>query len=178
MSDLKLGQIIVGEASRDAIHVAVAPVVAWETLKPGQHVGLLSGNATPAGLPHIGIVDPFLKKSVKEGEKLWLFLYPNTIKGLRHEWTHPAFPELEVSVSAKTVADSKKWLTEKASYFGFDYDEFMSRITGFIDNHAEILVSESVSEEELDDEFLGHYENVTGKRVDRSANRWAFKCAC
>lgn len=93
MSDLKLGQIIVGAASRDAVHMAVAPVVAWETLKPGQHVGLLAGNATPAGLPHIGIVDPFLKEPVKEGEKFWLFLYMGSIGGLRHEWTHPAFVE-------------------------------------------------------------------------------------
>lgn len=177
MSDLKLGQIIVGEASRDAIHIAVAPVVAYERLTPGSHVGFINGKAGLVGSDNtIGIVDPFLKAAVKPGETFWLFLYPNTIKGLRHEWTHPAFPELEVS--AKTVADSKKWLTEKASEFGFDYGDFMKRIAEFLETGKEVLVNESVSDQELDDDFFEHYENVTGEHVDRSANRSAFRCAC
>lgn len=40
-SKLGIGQIIATEQFRDAIHVAVAPVVAGEQLHPGDHVGLL-----------------------------------------------------------------------------------------------------------------------------------------
>src|ERR1700731_2150845 len=36
-----LGKLVEGDQRRDAIHVAVAPVVAARRLCPGQHVGLL-----------------------------------------------------------------------------------------------------------------------------------------
>jgi hypothetical protein len=99
----KLGSLIEdGDRRRDAIHIAVAPVTAAERLLPGQHVGLVAGDtehvgamASPAGC--IGIVDPFLRQAVEEGQRFWLFLYPNTITSLRHYWTHPEFT---VSASA------------------------------------------------------------------------------
>ena len=78
-------------ARRDAIHVAVAPVEAGEDLLPGTHVGVVGGVCSASAEDKIGIVDPFLAKSVKSGESFWLFLYPNTITSLRHVWTHPAF---------------------------------------------------------------------------------------
>jgi uncharacterized protein (TIGR02996 family) len=92
MSELKLGQIIEGPADRDAIHVAVAPVVAGVDLEPGQHVGLFPDGTAKPTHPHIGIVDPYLRGRVNRGQQFWLFLYPQTVTGMRHEWQHPAFP--------------------------------------------------------------------------------------
>ena len=90
-----LGQLIVtGDRRRDAVHIAVAPVTATESLQPGQHVGLASPGDTdrvgPSDSP-IGIVDPYLTDCVEPGERFWLFLYPGTVTSLRHVWSHPAF---------------------------------------------------------------------------------------
>lgn len=84
-----------GERRRDAIHIAVAPVTASQDLDPGDHVALVAGTDETVywdnGEGPTGIVDPFLTNTVKKGQRFWLFLYPNTITGLRHIWTHPAF---------------------------------------------------------------------------------------
>ena len=94
MSDIKLGTLLEGTEQRDAIHVAIAPVTAWQTLYPGQHIGFVDGGKVlvAPGIPVlIGIIDPFLETRVMKGERCWLFLYQNTVTSLRHEWTHPAF---------------------------------------------------------------------------------------
>ena len=83
------------ERRRDAIHIAVAPVTAMERLNPGQRVRLTDGGqqdgVVATDYDAIGIVDPFLLEPVDRGQRFWLFLNPNTITGLRHIWTHPAF---------------------------------------------------------------------------------------
>lgn len=89
--EVKLGELISGPESRDAIHIAVAPVVAGETLKPGEHVGIVDGKAIGSARPCLGIVDPFLQDDVHEGDHFWLCLYPRTITSLRHDWSHPQF---------------------------------------------------------------------------------------
>ncbi len=91
----QLGQLIAdGDLRRDAIHIAVAPVTAAVDLQPGQHVGFFMQDNLELVMPcigNIGIVDPFLAGPVPAGARFWLFLYPGTITGLRHFWTHPAF---------------------------------------------------------------------------------------
>jgi hypothetical protein len=107
----KLGELITdGDRRRDAIHIAVAPVTAavtaGEDLGPGWHVGFIRTGDTetvgPSDQP-IGLVDPFLQQPVRKGERFWLFLYPNTITGLRHVWTHPVF-QAQAEAVRKEVA--------------------------------------------------------------------------
>lgn len=98
MTDLKIGQIIDATAKRDAIHIAIAPVIADEKLAPGQSVDLVPGSIDrvyATGIGSIGIIDPFLPGYVLPGQRCWLFLHPGMITSLRHEWTHPAFEETE-----------------------------------------------------------------------------------
>ncbi len=91
-----VGQLITGDTARDAIHVAVAPVTAPllpSPLMPGEEVDAegYPEQFSKLGSQMVGIVDPFLKVTVKSGERFWLFLYPGTVTSLRHVWTHPAF---------------------------------------------------------------------------------------
>lgn len=101
----QLGRLITdGDRRRDAIHIAVAPVTAAESLAPGQHVGFVrAGNLElvgPCDRP-VGIVDPYLTANVEAGERFWLFLYPGTVTGLRHVWAHPAFSAVAAAVKEK-----------------------------------------------------------------------------
>ena len=101
----RLGQLITdGDRRRDAIHVAVAPVTAAARLVPGQHVGLVQDGNTELVGPcdrTIGVVDPFLAADVEPGQRFWLFLYPGTITGLRHVWTHSVFTAAAAAVREK-----------------------------------------------------------------------------
>jgi hypothetical protein len=69
----ELGKIIEGEAYRDAVHIAVAPAVAGESLRPGERIGFVGSDTGVAwrqagcdmhGAKAVGIVDPFLDVAV------------------------------------------------------------------------------------------------------------------
>jgi hypothetical protein len=136
MSDLQPGRLIPTGSTpeRDAIHVAVAPVEVENFehdepggLPPGTHVGLTRDRSW-GDLPVvtadredcselIGVIDPFLTQPVRHGQRCWLYLYPNTVTSLRHDWMHPAFPlsaarqiqfnELAGAVTTATSPDEK-----------------------------------------------------------------------
>lgn len=90
-----LGMIHFKPEKRDAIHLAVDPVVAGMILAPGEKIGIVDGIAYPAGstVPCQGIVDPFLPRNVARGESFWFIMNPRMVTSLRHVWTHPDFPE-------------------------------------------------------------------------------------
>ena len=92
-----LGMIHFKPEHRDAIHLAVEPVVAAQYLPPGAAIGIISGHAYPAGgtVPHHGIVDPFLPRGPEMGESFWFIMNPRMVTSLRHVWEHPDFPKGE-----------------------------------------------------------------------------------
>jgi hypothetical protein len=88
-----LGTIHEKQQHRDAIHLAVEPVVAGEELTPGEHIIVENGIASHTSIGNgLGIVDPFLKEVIKKGQPFWFVMYPRQVHSLRHVWTHPAFP--------------------------------------------------------------------------------------
>src|SRR6185369_2164981 len=102
MSESLLGTIITSDHKRDAIHVAIVPMVAAETLLPGQKIGRVDAStlkASASAVKIIGIVDPFLTKPVHSGEWFYLCLFPGTVTGMRHHWMHPEFVVDSVSTN-------------------------------------------------------------------------------
>jgi len=69
-------------SGRDAVHVAVIPILALREMRPGERL-------------QNGIVDPFLAAPVPAGSWFYLCLYPGTVTSLRHVWAHPNFPREE-----------------------------------------------------------------------------------
>lgn len=96
-----LGMIHFKPEHRDAIHLAVEPVVAGMDMAVGQSVGVINGVAWPTGkhidgvkVPYHGIVDPFLPSKVLEGQSFWFVMAPRMVTSLRHVWEADGFPQL------------------------------------------------------------------------------------
>lgn len=177
----KVGQIIEGEAERDAIHVPVIAVIAGDYLNPGEHVGLQGSKRNRTAVrnaDNVGIVDPFLKQTVNRGQKFWLFVYPGSITSLRHNWEHPALekvdddPDLQASMRwMEEIADRfqrrepepYEWLMEEAdrvvrgeeSYITFSTDSYIGAFSA--------------------DEFWHHYQVIRGKAATPGN---VFTCVC
>lgn len=161
---------------RDAIHMAVIPVVAAVTLEPGQQVSYTGNKAWPVDPDHppVGVVDPFLPNNVKRDERFWLLVNPATIKGLRHDWTHDAFPG-PASATDPEREESEQWLHEfigPASAYGSSFDEqILSLING---EGATVFGREERSAPE---EFWFHLDRFCGFSVRRDGNEY-FDCRC
>lgn len=182
----KLGQILEGDEERDAVHIAILPVIAGDYLSPGQHVGLGadphegSSVATPWG-DNIGIVDPFLKGNVMKGQKFYLFLYPGTITTLRHHWEHPSvIVDYKPFVRAEAMA-SVEWMTNLAERYYVSYAWLMDQADGIARGLEDWIIFPSDCHGEIDPrEFWNHYEVIRGKFVDPSVdkNDNIFGCSC
>lgn len=172
MSDIRLGTLIATPElpPRDAIHIAIAPVIAGETLYPGDHIGLLpSGEASKdKDIIKIGIVDPFLPKgmSLSKGTKFYMCLYQLTVTGMRHHWSHPAFNEEYSSIPDKEF--SINWITKHAKERGFSYDQLMN----FAKEDFAVGQDDGVH---IEPEFWIHYQIITGQKGSGSTY---FSCSC
>jgi hypothetical protein len=101
MSDVQLGLLAPDDADRDATHGATVALIAADDLRPGTHVGLIDDIYAGSTKEPIGIVDPFLEKTVKAGERFYLCLYPRTVTGLRHVYEHPVLDAQKKSLAKR-----------------------------------------------------------------------------
>lgn len=183
MSDLGLGKIITSPQQRDAIHVAVAPVVAAMDLDPGWHIGIDSEGLASISATKMGIVDPFLQQGVRPGERFWMFLYPNTITALRHDWTHPGFKS-DRELSAETMEmlsgceEAENWIRAFSAKYGVSYDEMVSAAQDYLDTGEYFCRGGTFEGEWVPDEFWDHFEKVTRKAVPSEKRDSFFTCAC
>lgn len=173
-----IGTILETEENRDAIHIAIAPVVAGERLYAGQHIALRDGKAfaTHVVFARLGIVDPYLMQPVEQGQRFFLFLYPKTVTSLRHEWTHPAFDGN--TQSSAIMEASMRWIEEFARSVNSTAGELMAAALNFISTGGYLNEGEKFEGIMVPDEFWDHYEKATGKTVDEDKRRNFFSCSC
>ena len=184
MSDTaKLGQIHSEPQGRDAVHIAIAPCVAGQILAPGDHVGLEPGStesviAPNAVAPAIGIVDPFIhKRFVAVGERFYVFLYPQTITGLRHVWTHERFPDDEREVRPGVFSTPDPEIDRVSRYLGWSYQEVLDRAAQAAESNCSLHTGDNEYYEGSTDEFWDAVYRLTGKRHRDGVGKW-FSCAC
>lgn len=187
--NLPLGEIITTEQHRDAIHVAVAPVEAGERLTPGTHVTLRADGKAVSGAATIGIVDPFLRQFLMPGDRFWLFLYPNTITSLRHDWSHPSFPvccredDLSRTPELTPFAESERWMREYVKgVCPYDSDELDNGYAKFVENARRGAIYyhgcdlHGASELHAAADLFRHLSVILGKPV--SAESFDYSCSC
>jgi hypothetical protein len=182
VSDIKLGVIVDETAQRDAIHIAVAPVVASQILAAGDHIGLLPGSADEVAgaaptITPIGIVDPFLREHVQVGQRFYMWLYPQTVTGMRHHWSHPAF---EATAATDAKSESRAWIEAFAAELDQTYNRLMAAAELWIEDQ-DYTYDNSETYKQVDYAkwpiFWKHYEVVTGTKVKNHGATF-FTCSC
>jgi len=180
MSDpqTKLGQINPDgdDVSRDAIHIAVAPVKASMHLLPGDHIGFVADDSELVGRNAtnlLGIVDPFIKVGIKKGQRFFMYLYPNTITSLHHVWEHPAFSQARFP----NPFYSKMWMHNYAKQYGFTGERMVRAATDYLDHGNRFSDGGTFEGESVPDEFWTHYERITGRIVTNDRDNF-FSCSC
>jgi len=193
-----LGTCPIPEGSgRDAIHLAVEPVICGETaLAPGQRAKIVNGVAVRSvSLGYedaTGIVDPFLTEHVRKGEQFWFIVLPRTITSLRHVWSHPAFAEpygnqlpqkvtetVTPFIPAQSMAMAR--MKEFCHEIGERYDYIMAGAKAHLE-HGEYTYGEKDSGNlegvSLYETFWDDYEVITGKVVPGNDRESFFTCSC
>lgn len=165
---------------RDAIHFAVIPVQAACRLSPGQNIGKLAdGRFGPNAPNNIGIVDPFLQGRVSEDERFYLFLYPNTITGLRHVWTHPAFPAESFSPKAAETCSrevSEAWLrTYCETNREFSYETLLYSANQWRGDEY-LTIHGSDASGEIPPQVFKHLEVVLGRQFPHPPAYYSCSC--
>lgn len=180
-----LGTIISEKEKRDAIHLAVEPVIAGHDLMPGAHVTIKDGRAVSAMVGQgLGIVDPFIDGLIEKGERFWLVVYPRKITSLRHVWEHPAFPASPDVTLAPQYSESEQWIRNFADSVSLHYDVLMGGASDWIESkkrgdYGEYLCFGGLLEgESVPEEFWPHYESVTGEKVEEDHRGSFFSCSC
>ena len=174
------GTILKSELPKDAVHVACISAQAHGYLQPGMHVGYRNGVVDVKG-DKIGIVDPFLAQPVQFGQFVWIFLYPRTVTGLRHEWEHPSIalaPYIPPLTDTEEPLRPEVYLRKEAELLGLSYAELMQgareySTTGkaWYTGDEEIYLSD-------DTMFWEMYRLHTGEKVNENHGVSFFRCAC
>lgn len=180
MDKVKLGELVDADAGRDAVHVAILPVVAARTLFPGQRIGITPDGAMETQYP-LGIVDPYLANPVRPGERFYLCLFPNSVTSLRHVWTHPFVGEEGTIPASTDKAWSEMWLrvyAKKLNCYDTPEKAYQSLIEGLQSGRIHAHGTDLYEYSGLDDaeNLEEHAEVVLGHKI--GLRGFSFSCSC
>lgn len=172
-TESKLGRLCNALSGRDAIHIAIAPVVAKVEMRPGDHAGVDGTQENP-----VGIVDPFLDATVEPGETFYLCLYPNTITSLRHVWEHPKFE----ADSTRNISDAEAYVAKIADICGMNSTRLMLAALEWVEynDYSHMGTNEDyrgVTGEQWD-RFWKCFEELTGVDASKRDGDDFFSCSC
>ena len=180
-----IGKKLTEDAGRDAVHIAVMPVVCGEPrLYPGQSIGIIFGTTDMVASrqlgTHMGVVDPFMHDWVAKGDRFYMFLLPNTITGLRHEWTCPAVDGPPTSRVVCTAAESESWLRQFAERWHMDYGDMIDGARDGDYAHADGIDLHTADDLGADhDLFWSHLETLTGTIFNAEhRGKMTWSCSC
>lgn len=195
MADPQFGRLVPADFpdERDAIHIACAAVYATEDLNPGDHVGFVDKRQDHMGrseIAPVGVVDCFLPRPVKKGERFWVFLYPGTIQSLRHSWSHPSFDmrqqlirameetpaKKRMKAFAASLSDGEDWDGNK--YGEVTFEELIDRATQYVNGGGYWSEGDRFEGQGLYDEFWDDFEELTGLKVPEGDRYSFFSCSC
>lgn len=187
-----MGTILADDVGgRDAVHVAVIAVRAHRMLVPGSRVGAVmkDGEYVSADQDHVGIVDPFLQCNAERHDRFWLYLYPRTITGLAHHWTHPKFgDEGGTYATPASRLEAESWVRGYLKRIeGPSYEDIIRLVTegNFYDEgkyfglsiYEECLqVTGSDASGSIDSGLWDRLELITGKKIKHRPTY--FTCSC
>lgn len=178
MQPIPLGVTPDADAKPDAVHIAIYPGIAAHGLSPGEDVGFTDDSRERVGESDVpfGIIDPFCKRPISEGDRCWVLLYPNTVTSLRHDWTHPAFAD------NPSLALAECRLNEIASEIGVDADELKENAEWWMNDKSkwpEYWVEGARFDGVcLPDDFWDAYEAATGAKCPENRRHSFLGCSC
>lgn len=201
-----LGTRVDETVGRDAIHLAVEPLVAAEKLYRGYKVGIgpdgraygeHSEHPLGQGVKMLGIVDPFLDclgepedeeyNPVQPGERFLMVVFPRKITSLRHVWSHPDVPEPEQLKALEQqrltkydhMSPHEKWLRQYAENLQVDYDELIAEAANQVkDGSGNLRGGNNLDGVYTSKEFWHHYLAMTGDDFPPDDLGNFFSCAC
>ena len=180
MSEHYIGTILTKPIGRDAIHIALMDVIASELLHPGEFVSFVPDSVTHVKSDDdgIGIIDPYLRTSVKAGDRITMFLLPNTVTSLKHVWTHPSIPDTDpiLEEKAKAKKNAVDWITNYAERLDLSYDEIIGAAEGYVYGGDYLCEGGRFEGEYTPDEFWDNFEIVTDTKVKKRGS--FFSCSC
>lgn len=172
-----LGEYPKTNDDRDAVHIAIIPMIAGEALQPGDRVRKVDGEIFKTDDAPIGIVDPFLSGEIRRGKRVWLCLFPNQVIGMRHHWKHAAFIPKE---------ESELWLRNFCNDNGsIDFATLIGELNNdiFEDKQFSSDMDEDTwsfygidASGNIPEEFWLHAENYLGKTFYYRPKY--FSCSC